>query len=335
MVANFFAVRRPFSRTITAAALAALLALAVAACGDGEEAETTDDPVAAPEASAFPKPKGDLNALTAEITPTDEYVASPAGKVYGEGDNRFGFGLSTVDGEQVPDAEVAIYAAQGPNGEAEGPFPARIESLETEAAFVAQTTSDDPDAAKVVYVANLDFDQPGEWRLVAAIKQDDGSVVGTLMSGVKVSEKDAIPAPGDEAPTIHTLTTDDVGDIGEIDTRVPPSSMHDIDFADVVGKKPIVLLFATPALCYSRVCGPVVDVAEQVKREVGDEVAFIHQEIYVDNNPEKGPRPQVEAYNLRSEPWLFVIDAEGKVDTRIQGAFSVSELEAAVDRVTQ
>ena len=43
--------------------------------------------------------------------------------------------------------------------------------------------------------------------------------------------------------------------------------MHDVDFADVVGKKPTVLLFATPALCQSRVCGPVVDVAEQVKRD--------------------------------------------------------------------
>ena len=110
--------------------------------------------------------------------------------------------------------------------------------------------------------------------------------------------------------------------------------MHDIDFADVVGEKPIVLLFATPALCTSRVCGPVVDVAEQVKREVGDDAAFIYMEIYNDNDPNKGPRPQVQAYNLTSEPWLFVIDADGKIDTRIEGAFSVAELQAAVDRVT-
>ena len=60
--------------------------------------------------------------------------------------------------------------------------------------------------------------------------------------------------------------------------------MHDVDFADVVGKEPVVLLFATPALCQSRVCGPVVDVAEQVKRDRGDDAAFIHMEIYEDNN---------------------------------------------------
>jgi hypothetical protein len=110
--------------------------------------------------------------------------------------------------------------------------------------------------------------------------------------------------------------------------------MHDVDLADVVGKKPVVLLFATPALCTSRVCGPVVDVADQVKQEVGDDVAFIHMEIWNDNDPNKGPRPQVQAFHLRTEPWLFVLDRNGRVSTRIEGAFSVPELERAVDRVT-
>ncbi len=107
---------------------------------------------------------------------------------------------------------------------------------------------------------------------------------------------------------IHTLTADDVGgDLTKIDTRQPPSTMHDDDFADVVGKKPVVLLFATPALCSSRVCGPVADIAEQVKSERGDEASFILQEIYNDNEVDKGVREQVKAYNLPSEPWLFVI----------------------------
>ena len=51
----------------------------------------------------------------------------------------------------------------------------------------------------------------------------------------------------------------------------------------MLGKKPVVLLFATPALCQSRVCGPVTDAAEQVKQEFGDRVAFIHQEVYNNN----------------------------------------------------
>ena len=110
--------------------------------------------------------------------------------------------------------------------------------------------------------------------------------------------------------------------------------MHDVDLAEVLGKKPVVLLFATPALCQSRVCGPVVDVAEQVKRDRPDDAAYIHMEIYEDNIPDPNKlRSQVEAYKLPTEPWIFVIDADGKISTRIEGAFSAAELEDALDRV--
>ena len=102
-----------------------------------------------------------------------------------------------------------------------------------------------------------------------------------------------IRRPGDRAPVVHTPTVDDVG--GDLARSTPasrPTTMHEDDLADVLGKEPVVLLFATPALCQSRVCGPVVDIAEQVKRERGDDVAFIHMEIYNDNNANKGLRPQ-------------------------------------------
>ena len=174
-------------------------------------------------------------------------------------------------------------------------------------------------------------DQPGELRLVAVIR-DGEEFAGVRMPSVVVGSADRIPAKGDPAPNVHTPTVEDVGNVEEIETRVPPDSMHDIDFADVRGKRPAVLLFATPALCTSRVCGPVVDVAEQVKRDHTGDVAFIHMEIYENNTPPK-LRPQVEAFNLPTEPWLFVVDCDGRIDSRIEGAFSVSELTDAVARV--
>jgi hypothetical protein len=142
-----------------------------------------------------------------------------------------------------------------------------------------------------------------------------------------------VPGPGDKAPVIDTPTEADAGgDIESIDTRVPPSTMHEENFADVVGKKPIVLVFATPRLCQSRVCGPVVDVAEQLKADYGDQAAFIHMEIYRDNDVNKGFRPQVAAWRLPTEPWVFTIDKTGKVAARLEGAFSARELEAAIEK---
>ena len=121
------------------------------------------------------------------------------------------------------------------------------------------------------------------------------------------------------------------GDVAAIDTRLPPSSMHDVDFADVLGKKPVVLLFATPQLCQSRVCGPVVDLAEQVKaKSANSDVAFIHMEVYNDNRIDKGIRPQMAAFHLQTEPWLFTFNSAGKVAARIEGAFSERELDEAI-----
>lgn len=322
-------VRTPIIRTITVLAAGTLL---IAGCG-GDDQTTSEEPTtAAPEASSFPAADGTLEQIFSEAAPGDDIVVSPATSELIEGRNRFGFGVFSVDGEQIGDADVAIYAAHGPHGEVLGPFPARIESLATEPEFVAETTAESD--AKVVYVADVPFKHTGEWRLAAAIDTADGLVATYVNPSVIVKDDTEIPNVGEPAPEMHTPTLAEVGgDVESIDTRQPPSSMHGDDLADVLGEKPVVLLFATPALCLSRVCGPVVDVAEQVKAEYGDDVAFIHQEIWIDNEP-GGPqnlRPQVKEYGLFTEPWLFVIDENGEVATRIEGAFSVDELESALE----
>ncbi len=322
------------ARILPAALAIAASATLLGACGGDDEPEATgDEPVSAPAAGEFPKPSGSLEDLVSEVGSTDEIVASQSGGTFEPGDERFGFGLFEVGGAQITDATVAIYAEHQQAGEVLGPFPARVESLETDPEFVAQTTSEDD--AKVVYVADVPFDEPGEWRLAAVIDQPDGPVATLLTTSVLVDEYKDIPNVGDPAPSVHTPTLAEVGgDAESIDTRVPPSTMHSDDLAAVLGQVPVVLLFATPALCQSRVCGPVVDVAEQVKAEYGDDAAFIHQEIWVDNVLGEKLRPQVDAYGLRSEPWLFVIDKNGEVTTRIEGAFSVSELEKALQPLT-
>jgi len=321
------------SRTRALALAGALFAVAlVAGCGDDDSTTSTASKPAPPQ-SDFPATKGQtLDELLASVQPTNQLVASPSGMVFTPGENRFGFGLFTVDREQVTDADVAIYAAHGSRGKAMGPFPARVESLATDPQFEAKTTSSDPDAAKAVYVTDIDFDKPGEWRLLAMIHEDDDKLVATRIPSLKVGPYSKIPDVGDPAPSVDTPTASEVGDLSEIDTRDPHDTMHDVNLSDVLGKRPVVLLFATPALCVSRVCGPVVDVAEQVKSEMGDDAAFIHMEVYKSNDPNKGIRPQLAAYGLRTEPWLFVIDADGNVSTRIEGAFSVDELRAAIEK---
>ena len=284
-------------------------------------------------------------------------VVSPAAMVFYKGENRYPFGVFEPDRTPVSDAQVALYITKVPGvqskakggrsgkgavararrealeGPALGPFPASIESIATAPAFRAQTTTSDPDAATVVYVTDLDFTSEGEWRIAALIK-DDGELTATLLPSAVVGEFARVPRAGEKAPSIHTPTAEDAGsDLGEITTRVPPDTQNRVDYADVLGKEPTVLLFATPQFCQSRVCGPVVDVAEQVKEEYGEEAEFIHMEIFNDNDPGKGVRPQVRAFHLPSEPWLFVIDRQGTIRTAVEGAFGPKRLTEAVEGV--
>ncbi len=321
-------------RFITAITIAALAAALVAVgCGSGADRDIAAATKPAPPPSDFPSPGGQTWADLAKTAPKNpRLVVSPAGQTYEPGQNRFSFGVFEVDRSQVADAQVAIYAARGPRGPVVGPFPASVQSLETDPAFKSQTVSQDPQAATVAYVSDVRFDKPGAWRLIAEVKDGD-DFVPYLIPSIEVGSYSRIPDVDDRAPRIHTPTATDVGDVSKIDTRTPHDTMHDADLYDVLGSKPTVLLFSTPALCTSRVCGPMVDIAEQVKSETRGDVAFIHQEVYNDNDPNQGIRPQLRAYGLQTEPWLFVIDQSGRITTRIEGAFSVADLKNAVAKV--
>jgi hypothetical protein len=321
-------------RSISASLLAAL-AFASAGCGGSDD--DTSPAAPAPDVADFPKPgKGSIDDFTAEVGETNEVVAAPSGLVFEPGTVRFGFGLFDVAGPQIDDADVAVYFQDAKGvGPVSGPFPARVESLEVQSPYKAESALETETTS--VYIADVPFEKSGEQRAVAVLRDDEGNLSATnLQTTVPIKDRPEIPGVGDPAPSVSTPTLDDVSDVSEIDTRLPPSTMHEEDLKDVLGKKPVVLLFATPALCQSRVCGPVVDVTEQVKAEYGDDVAFIHMEIWEDNqyDPEKpNPRPQVEAFGLMTEPWLFVIDENGDVATRIEGAFSTTELEDAIKAV--
>ena len=199
--------------------------------------------------------------------------------------------------------------------------------------FQSLTVQTDPDAAQSLYVADVNFAKPGRYDVLAVVRLDGRLVAAGNAGGpVAVAKSSRVPDVGEQAPVVKTPTTAEAaGNIEAIDTRKPPSTMHQKNFADVVGRRPAILLFATPALRQSRVCGPVVDIAEQVKARRGDDAEFIHQEIFVDNEIDKGFRSQVLKWNLPTEPWVFAVDRRGRVAARIEGAFSAKELERAVD----
>jgi hypothetical protein len=324
------------ARRISAAAL--LVCALLAGCGGDDSSSGDQQAPPAAKAQDFPKPGGKSLVELLNETGGKGPVLAPSGLELRTGKQRFGFALFTPTREQITDASVAVYMAPAGGGPAKGPYLARWESLAVGPQFQSRQTASDPNAAKSIYTAEIPFDKPGRYELLGIARLGGRLVPATTPSpGVVVKKEsgDPIPAVGTRPPRIHTPTLAEVGgDVASIDTRLPPSSMHDADFADVLGKKPVVLLFATPQLCQSRVCGPVVDVAEQVKASAGDDVQFIHMEVFRNNSIDEGTRPQMDAFHLQTEPWLFVFDRSGKVAARIEGAFSERELKGAIAKAT-
>ncbi|MGN6256954.1 MAG: peroxiredoxin family protein [Solirubrobacterales bacterium] len=319
---------RPSRRFLPLLALLCALAL-LAGCGGSSEESSRP----APSAAEFPSAKGKTIAelLRDSGAKPTKLVIAPAAQAFVVGENRYSFGVFTRGNEQIGDADVALYFAKSEKGPVAGPLPAQVTSLEVKPAY--RSAGEDPDAAKNVYVVpKVDFNRKGPWVAIAMIKGKEGLEASRVPSPV-VGES-SVPQVGEKAPLIHTPTAADVGgDLAKIDTRNPHDQMHQVDFADAVGKRPIVLVFATPALCQSRVCGPVVDVAQQVADQYKDKADFIHMEVYDDNDPSKGVRPQLRAYRLETEPWTFLIDRKGIIRDRLEGAYGVSELEQAMQTI--
>jgi len=317
-----------------------LAALAIAGCGgggdDGTGAKSSDTaPAVAAKAADFPK--GDTLTYTdVRGKYGDELNLAGGAAMINPGSTRLPFLILDAGAKVVKDAQVAVYTMKNDGTGVRGPFPARDQPFDIGPAYLSRTTSSDPQQQKFFYVADLATEAGKPVAAFAIVKAGGKTLATTPTSiGLKTKKADEPPAVGDRAISMKTLTPDDVGgDYKKLTTRVPPDKdLVQTNLADVLGKKPVVLIFATPALCQSRVCGPTVDVAEQVKGDFGDKVAWVHQEIYQDDDPNKGLRPQVSKWRLQTEPWVYVIGRDGTIANRVEGAISVPELKAMVGKI--
>ncbi|UTI63972.1 hypothetical protein NBH00_21850 [Paraconexibacter antarcticus] len=280
-----------------------------------------------PRAADFPATGGrSLQALAKLVAPGPRIGL--AASVLLPGENRVAFGLIGADNRFVY-GRSALYVASSPSAAAQGPFLAPADSFVPSAPFLSKTAAADTADIKAIYATQLTFRKAGSYA-VLAVSRVGNRLLGAA-STLKVQASSPIPGVGERPPAISTDTVaSSGGDLSKIDTRLPHDDMHRVDFKDVIGKKPVVLLFATPQLCQSRVCGPVTDLELELEHTYGDRATFIHEEVYAQNDVSKGLRPQLRAFHLQTEPWLFTFDRRGRVAARLEGAFGINAFRAAV-----
>ena len=298
-----------------------LLAAGGLACGsDGSVVEAPPESTLA----GFPSRRTTLFELRAGLPAGP--VLSPTVTVVRPERSRVAFRLlDPPDGAARPDA-AALYVARVGGRDLRGPFVARRESLRVAERFRSDRRAGVPDVGREHWVAEVEPPGAGPFVLTALVREGQGE--DARLATTNQLELRAVPRggpPGSGEPAIPVETD-------RADSREPPlPELHRTDLADVLGRRPVLLVFASPGHCPTRVCSQVVDAAAQVHAETGIET--IHQETFVGDDLDDGVRPQVRAWGLPTPAWTFVIDARGRVSDRFEGAVSVRELRRAVERV--
>jgi hypothetical protein len=249
------------------------------------------------------------------------------------GEERLEWGVLTIDPYASPNPQRFCFALQTRNGDfAAGP--------KTEVAFAlgARAKPRGPYARAAlhakglpkkrgIYTVEAVFPQPGFWQATVRVNGQ------RITHAFTVHEQAQAPAPGTPAPRVPTPTVMDPMGVDPICTRNPPCLLHQQSLSEVIGAgKPVAVMFATPALCESRYCGPVLDDLLKMVDQFQDRITFVHVEIYTSLDG-RNTLPAVQAWGLPGEPWLFGVDATGNVVARLDGAFGHDEQQQLLERL--
>jgi hypothetical protein len=256
----------------------------------------------------------------------------PAGGVHAVGQDRFAIGLVDEQGKPVQDGTVDLLFFTLANNQGTLTEALRAPFLPYGIEESAEEDHDHGSEITGVFVARPTFGQAGPWGVVAKLTLPDGSIRAG-QADFAVTPTSPVPGPGAPAIASRTLTATTAEDAKKICTADPPDDMHAISLDEgLKNGKPTVVLFATPLLCASRTCGPSLEAIAELHRRYGEAANFVHVELYPERDGTK-PAPAMGEWNLPSEPWLFLIDAQGKVVDRYEGGIGLTETAPAVQRL--
>jgi hypothetical protein len=200
--------------------------------------------------------------------------------------------------------------------------------------------------ARGIYEAEgVVFDHPGLWEVTISAPIE--GVSQRLTTSFEVLEESPIPAPGERAPRTATLTLDAKGvSDGAIDSMadaggpIPDPELHEwsVDRAIREGRPALVLL-GTPAYCTSQMCGPEVEELQRLAADHPDRAVYIHVEIWKDFDRQVVNRgaadwllwQRPDGTPEMTEPWLYLIGADGVIVDRWGSLFDTAEVEAALE----
>jgi YtkA-like len=199
-----------------------------------------------------------------------------------------------------------------------------------------------------LYRAAVDFSKAGDWGVEAVATEPDGSTrMGRMVFSVReTGTTPPIGAQGIPSDTPTASTPDEIATISTDDNPDPDFYRESVADA-LAAHEPFALVFATPAFCTSATCGPTLDMVKSAAANFKGRMSFIHVEPYelqmvdghlqpvltADNLPISVQA--TEEWGLPTEPYIFVLDSDGKVTAKFEGIASPEELQAAFESVAK
>lgn len=255
------------------------------------------------------------------------------------GANRFPFALADRDGAFLEGADVSVRFSKLDGGEARfhSESPAQWRVMETPPPHSpAHSHADGETHLRLnyagFYTADAAFPEPGVWT--AEFATADGTP--TRRSVFEVAAEGSAPRAGDAAPRTANPTILDVAAFAELSTRaVERDELHNVSVAEALDAgEPFVVFFASPQFCVSALCGPVTETLAQAREELEGAIEFIHVEPWnlniARNEGRLVPSAEMAEWGLETEPWTFVVGADGRIAARFQGPVSREEAVAGV-----
>lgn len=194
-----------------------------------------------------------------------------------------------------------------------------------------------PSNTRGMYTTKLNFDQPGKWGLEIDVLDENAKTLRTEIA-FEVGEITDAPSAGVPAVASKNKTLSDVESLADLTTgSLQDEELYQITIADAIETGlPTVIVMASPAFCTNAVCGPQVDVLQELKDKYKGKANFIHVDFY--DNPQgiQGDldnavvSPTILEWNLPSTEWSFVIDRQGIVSARFESFAAYEEIEEAL-----
>ncbi|OAI40839.1 hypothetical protein AYO38_04990 [bacterium SCGC AG-212-C10] len=322
-------------RSLAAPGVALLLFFSMA-CGGGDD---DGAPPPSGQPTAFPTsvdpskniPEDQLNKVNIVIASVDNYV----------GKNNFVFGIT--DKKDQPQGGVKTTVTFYDLSDKANPKPVETHPAVQSAPGVgklvthvheggAQHQHGGQDDGRVGYYVEANFTHEGLWGVLVEAQLKDGTK-GVATASFLVNKQSQVPSPGQKAYASDNLTRADVQDIAEIDSGDPPNDMHDVKIKDAIAKRrPVVIVFSTPAYCASRFCGPVTEEVENLQETYRDKVDFVHIEVWRDFGKREF-NPTAAEWLGETEPVVYVVGRDGVIFDRWEGPVAANIMDASVQAV--